>query len=215
MEPDRLGVYFVLPDIEVSEQIALALSALKGGARTIQLRTKGASTRTTVETATRLKTLCAQHEAVLIINDRLDIALASGADGVHLGQDDLPVDMARRLAGEDIIIGASVSSPAQASEAVRLGSDYVAVSPVFDTPTKSDTGPALGLDGTRAICESVSVPVVGIGGIKNKHVRSLVQAGITSIAVVSEIASANDPETATATLAKELRLSLVQIGLSN
>jgi len=215
LEPDRLGVYFVLPDIEVTEQIALAQRALKGGAGTIQLRMKNASTRSSIETATRLRNLCDRHDALLIINDRLDIALASRADGVHLGPDDLPIDMARKLAGKDLIIGASVSSPAQASEAVRLGSDYVAVSPVFDTPTKSDTGPPLGLAGSSAICEAVSVPVVGIGGIKSEHIHSLVRAGVTSIAVVSEIASAKDSERATSILVAELRSSLEQIGLNS
>lgn len=213
MEPDRLGVYFVLPDIKVSEQISLAQRALKGGAGTIQLRMKSATTRSITETAIRLRALCEQYAAVLIINDRLDIAVASGADGVHLGQDDLPVDMARRYGGKELIIGASVSSPSEAVEAVRLGSDYVAVSPVFDTPTKSDTGPPLGLAGTRAICHAVSVPVVGIGGIKSEHIYSLVDAGVNSIAVVSEIASASDTQGATSALVEELRSSIEQIGL--
>lgn len=207
LEPDRLGVYFVLPDIDVSDQLSLAEHALKGGAGSVQLRMKDISTKEVIEAAVHLKALCDRHDALMIINDRLDIALASNASGVHLGQDDMPVDIARRVAGPDLIIGSSVSSAEEAANAQSSGADYVAVSPVFETPTKIDTGPALGIDGSRRICEAVSVPVVGIGGIKYEHIHSLANVGINSFAVVSEIASARDPEAATARLVQELNSS--------
>ncbi|MFR9166301.1 MAG: thiamine phosphate synthase [Dysgonomonas sp.] len=170
--------------------------AVRGGASIIQLREKECPTREFYNIAIKLKKLLLSYNVPLIINDRIDIALACDADGLHIGQSDMPYPVARRLMGKDKIIGLSVENISQAEEANRLDLDYIGVSPVFGTPTKTDTAQPLGLEGLRQIAAISKHPVVAIGGIHSSNALEIMEAGANTIAVVSEISSAEDPAAA-------------------
>ena len=131
-------------------------------------------------------------KALFFVNDRLDIALAAGADGVHVGQSDLPAAVVRSLVPKDFLVGVSVGSVAEALAAEADGADYVAVSPVFSTASKHDAGDGHGLDTARDICDAVSVPVVGIGGLNKDNIPEVIAAGIDGIAVISAVVSQED-----------------------
>ncbi len=181
------------------EQVVRA--AAEGGVTVIQLRDKGSSARSMRALAAALQPHLHALHIPLVINDRLDGALACRADGVHLGQDDLPCRDARRIAGPDMVIGISVGSPDEARAAEQDGADYVAVSPVWSTATKPDAPPPVGLDGIRAIRAATRLPVVAIGGIHAGNAADVIHAGASGVAVVSAIMSAPDPAAA----ARELR----------
>jgi len=140
----------------------------------------------------------------LIINDRLDVALAVGADGVHLGQRDMPLSMAREIVAGRMIIGISAECLADAVAAERGGADYIGVSPIYSTPTKSDTAPALGLEGLQRIRRAVAIPLVGIGGLNRDNAAAVIRHGADGVAVVSAIVSADSPRAA----ARELRTAI-------
>lgn len=173
------------------------LAAVCGGATMVQLREKHATTRFFVEEAQRIKELLAPYKVPLIINDRIDIALAAGADGVHIGQDDMPYPLARRLLGEHAIIGLSVETMEQVQEAEQYDVSYISVSPVFETPTKTDTKGAWGIEGLEQVREATRHRVVAIGGLNAINVQQVVRAGAEGIAVVSAICAAPDPFKAT------------------
>ncbi|MDD4242190.1 MAG: thiamine phosphate synthase [Smithellaceae bacterium] len=179
-------------------------AALRGGVAYVQLREKNLSTRLFVEEARAVKKLLASRGVPLIINDRLDVALACEADGVHIGQDDMPYETARRLLGPKAIIGLSVETWADVEAAQKLDVDYLGVSPVFATPTKTDTREPWGLDGLRQIQAASRHPLVAIGGINAANARAVAEAGAPCLAVVSAICSADDPAAAAATLKKIL-----------
>ncbi|HOU96807.1 MAG TPA: thiamine phosphate synthase [Bacteroidales bacterium] len=175
--------------------------AVKGGVTMVQLREKNCSTLEFVKLAISLKKLLAHFHVPLIINDRLDVALASDADGLHIGQEDMPCNIARKILGNDKIIGLSVESFDQALEANNLDVDYIGISPVFVTGTKPELTSALGLAGIRKISSVSKHPVVAIGGINAKNAAEVLMAGADGLAVVSAIVSADDPMKA----ARELR----------
>jgi thiamine-phosphate pyrophosphorylase len=191
----------------MSEVIRLSVA---GGATCVQLREKHLETRAFVERARALKALLSTlpEPVPLIINDRLDVALACDADGVHVGQSDMPVEVVRAHL-PDRIIGLSVESVADARAAATLDVDYLGVSPVFATPTKTDTAPALGLSGLAAIRALGDTPLVGIGGLHPHNAAEVIRAGADGLAVVSALCAAPDPERA----ARELR-ALVDAALS-
>ncbi len=175
--------------------------AIAGGVSCVQLREKNCSTRLFIEEARLLKDMLQPLGIPLIINDRLDVAMAVGADGVHLGQKDMSIADARRLAGTALIIGISAESLADARRAEAEGADYIGISPVFATPTKHDTAPPLGLAGVRQIRQAVGgLPLVGIGGITMDNVAAVIAAGADGVAVVSAIVAAVCPRTAAAAL---------------
>lgn len=176
--------------------------AVKGGVTVVQLREKDCSSREFYELAVSLKKLLRPYHVPLLINDRLDIALAADADGLHLGQSDLPCDVARRLLGADKIMGLSVENLRQAREANEMDLDYIAISPVYATPTKTDTGNPLGLEGVKAIASVSKYPAVGIGGMNRDTATEVIKNGASGIAVVSAIVSATDPRLASAELRK-------------
>ncbi len=176
-------------------------AALRGGVTAVQLRDKECSTREFVELAGALKAILAPAGVPLIINDRVDVALASGAAGVHLGQSDMDCRDARRLLGPDAIIGLSVETPEQAGGAASLDIDYLGVSPIFPTATKTDTAPAWGIEGLAALRRVSKQTLVAIGGINRENAGAVVRAGADGIAVVSAICGAPDPEQA----ARDLR----------
>ena len=171
-------------------------AAVSGGITCVQLREKHCGTRDFLNEALALRPLLKACNIPLIINDRLDIALAVEADGVHLGQSDMPIAMARKIAGDRLIIGISAESAEDALKAEHEGADYIGISPVFATATKTDTAPPLGLEGIRKIRTLVDIPLVGIGGINKDNAASVLVAGADGIAVVSAIVSATDPAAA-------------------
>ena len=181
--------------------------AVAGGVTCVQLREKEASSREFYDLARALLAVTRPAGVPLIVNDRLDIALAAGADGVHVGQSDLPLDAVRRLVPPSFIVGVSAESAADAVQAAASGATYVAASPVFATPTKTDTAPALGLDGVAALRAALppACPLVAIGGIHLGNASAVLAAGADSLAVVSEIMSAPSPRLAAAALAEILR----------
>lgn len=168
--------------------------AVKGGVTMVQLREKDASTLDFYNLAMRLKSILKPYNVPLIINDRLDIALACDAGGLHIGQSDMPYAVARKLLGKDKIIGLSVESIQDAIDANNLDVDYIGISPVFGTQTKTDTAPALGLEGIGEITRISGHPSVGIGGINLTNAQDIIQAGANGISVVSAIMSAPDPQ---------------------
>lgn len=168
----------------------VAALAAAGGAGVIQLRDKYAFTRTLFDKALAMKKELGGR-ALFIINDRLDVALAVDADGIHLGQEDMPPTVARRILGEKKIIGVSVSSVEEALQAEADGADYLGASAVFGTPTKTDARP-IGLEGLKAVCRAVKIPVVGIGGINKTNAHEIISAGAAGVAVVSAVVSAQD-----------------------
>ena len=161
-----------------------------GGARFIQLREKYASPKDFYEDAKSAIEIARQNSARIIINDRVDIALALRADGVHLGQDDLPPEKARKILGENAIIGFSTHSVKQAIEAVRLPIDYLAVGPVFTTQTKENADEIVGIEGVRQVREAIKdFPLVAIGGITTENFREIFGAGADSLAVIKAVLS--------------------------
>ncbi len=175
--------------------LAVVEAAVRGGVRVVQLREKTLATRAFVERARALKALLLPLGVPLIINDRLDVALACGADGLHVGQDDLsPEDVRRWL--PQALIGLSIERVEQLAAAERLNVDYYGASPVFATTTKADAAPALGLDGLRALRARCTRPLVAIGGIGEHNAAAVMAAGADALAVVSALCAAPDPEAA-------------------
>jgi thiamine-phosphate pyrophosphorylase len=179
--------------------------AVRGGVTVVQLREKDAPGRFFLEEARRLKELLAEYRVPLIINDRVDVALAADADGVHLGQDDLPLEAGRALLGPDKVIGISVSTVTEAEAAAAGGADYLGVSAIFATPTKTDTPPPVGLEGVARLRAVVNLPLVGIGGLNPTNAAAVIRAGCDGIAVVSAIMAAPDPEQAARDLRREVQ----------
>ena len=171
--------------------------AVEGGVTMVQLREKECPTGEFVALAKRLKALLAPLGVPLIINDRVDVALAVDADGVHIGQSDMPYEVARRLLGKEKIIGLSVENFSDLEVANTLDVDYVGISPVYGTPTKSDTAEPFGLEGLRRAVEMSVHPTVAIGGMNAQTIGEVIAAGADGVAVVSAICSAPSPRKAT------------------
>jgi len=179
--------------------------AVRGGAGVVQLREKRLGFRAMVELGLALKALLAPFGVPLLINDRVDVALAVGAAGAHLGQSDMPAALARQLLGPQAILGLSLERLDQLAEAEGQDVDYYGVSPVFPTGTKTDLGAAWGLDGLRALRAATSRPLVAIGGIDADNAEAVIRAGADGLAVVSAICAAPDPESASAALLAAVR----------
>ncbi len=175
---------------------AVVLESVRGGVTSVQLREKHLATRALVATAAHLKTLLAPFGIPLIINDRVDVALAIGADGVHVGQDDMPCETVRRLMGPTALIGLSVECWEDVVRAQDQPVDYLGVSPIFATPTKTDTRGAWGLEGLARIRAFSRHPLVAIGGLNEANIPAVVRAGAEGIAVVSALCAAPDPRRA-------------------
>jgi len=175
-------------------------AAVAGGVTCVQLREKRRSTRECIVEALALQEFLKPLSIPLIINDRADIALAVRADGLHLGQTDMPIDMARRIVGASMIIGVSAESVEDAVRAERAGADYISVSPIFATPTKTDTAAPLGIEGLKAIRSRVATPLIGIGGLNRRNIATVIQNGADGVAVVSTVVCAEDPGQAAAEL---------------
>ena len=179
-------------------------AALQNGATCLQLREKALDPAAFREEARQMAVLCGRYGVPLIITDNVKVALACGAAGVHLGQQDMPIAQARRMAGPDLILGASAHTVQEALEAQAAGADYLGVGAVFSTSTKADASP-LPLTTLREICAAVSIPVVAIGGITETNLLQLTGCGAAGVAVVSAIFGAPDPGAATARLVRLAR----------
>ena len=180
---------------------AIVHAAIRGGVTVVQYREKNASTRRMIEEAQALRDLCRAHGVPFIVNDRVDVALAVDADGVHVGHDDMPAPRARRLIGRSKVLGVSAENAAQARAAVADGADYIGASPIFATPTKPAAPPPMGVAGLEELARASTMPVVAIGGLNAANAASMIRAGAAGVAVVSAIVGAEDVERA----ARELR----------
>jgi thiamine-phosphate pyrophosphorylase len=184
--------YYFITDTGLSREGNLSdvKNALAAGVRIVQYRAKEVATRTMLAEAAELKNLC--RSAIFLVNDRVDVALAVGADGVHLGQEDLPYGTARRLLGTGKIIGITVGSVKEALTAARQGADYLGISPIFATRTKLDAGPPTGLPLLREIRNAVSLPLAAIGGITLTNAAEVIAAGADMICAISEVVTHAD-----------------------
>ena len=172
-----------------SEVAGLAYS---GGTDIVQLRMKRSEGKEMLEQARKIKALSEEYAKFFIVNDRVDIAILSDADGVHLGQSDIPIKDARELLGDDKLIGISVHSTEEAKKAESEGADYVSVGSIFHTSTKPDAYHGLGLDAVFTVKKAVGIPVMAIGGINRGNIQDVIRAGADSVAVVSAVVSQKD-----------------------
>ena len=189
---------------DISEVEAARL-CYEGGADVVQLRMKDTDGGEMLEKAKAIQEIAQKHCKFFIVNDRLDVAILAGADGVHIGQSDIPVEEARRLVGDEMIIGVSVSNVEEAVKAVEGGADYLGVGAIFNTSTKPDADQGIGLDTLMEICQAVDVPVVAIGGINRGNIIEVIRAGADGAAVVSAIMARPDIKAA----AHELKVMIL------
>jgi len=200
MRERKVGKLHVLTDILLQSRfshIELTEQAIAGGADTIQFRHKQGPTREMIQVATEMKRLCNEKSVIFIVNDRIDIAIASEADGVHLGQDDFPIPLARKLLGDNRIIGGSAATMEDAKKCLSDGADYVGFGPVYPTGSKDDAGPVSGIDTLRKIVETIPLPIIAIGGIDKGNTPEVMKAGAHGIAVISAVCCKENPEEAT------------------
>ena len=196
LSKERLRLMFITsshpnPDRSI---LSVVQSALDAGAPAIQLRAKKARSRDTLELGRRLRELTKAANALLLVNDRFDVALAVGGDGVHLGPDDVPVSAIRRIAPERFLIGASTDQPTEAQRLVSEGANYIGCGTIYPTSSKLDAGPTIGLAGLQAVVDAVDVPVLGIGGIDVEGAREIANhTSAAGIAVIGSIMDADDP----------------------
>lgn len=203
-----VGKLHVLTDTVLQSRLLhtdLARMAIKGGADTIQLRQKSGSTRQMIATARKLRGLCQEARVPFIVNDRVDVAIASGADGVHLGQEDFPIPLARRLMGTDALIGGSAVSLEDAEKCLADGADYIGFGPVYPTSSKPDASSPAGIEMMRDIIQKIPIPIIAIGGIHEYNVAEVLKAGAFGIAVISAVCCHENPELAVRALSRALR----------
>jgi thiamine-phosphate pyrophosphorylase len=194
------------------DHIVGAREALEGGADVIQFREKKMDTGEMIHVCTIIQTLCGQHNAIFIVNDRVDVALAMDADGVHVGQEDMPAAIARRLIGPHKILGVSAGDGGKAKRAEMDGADYVGTGMIFPAGVKKDIGVAKGLAVLRDVGRAVRIPVVAIGGIDHGNAASCIEAGAAGCAVITAVIGAPDVRQATATLAQIIRAAKKRTG---
>lgn len=183
---------------------AVVADALTGGVRSIQLREKDLSARQQFELAVKLRSLTREYNARLMINDRIDIALAVGADGVHIGADSLPVAEVRRLLGPEMLIGYSAHAVGEALQAERDGADFVTFGPVYRTPSKLKYGEPLGVSQLAAAVSALAIPVFALGGVKKTSVSEVMAAGCHGVAMISEIIAAAVPHKTAGLILEEI-----------
>ena len=205
--PNISSLYVIVgPDATRSRPVTeIAEAALRGGASVLQIRDKTGDRGDVLPVAVRLRELCHEHGALFFVNDDIALGFACDADGVHLGQSDLPVDVARRILAPGKLIGRSNNTDAEVEESVSMGVDYVAVGAVFPTSTVGKGArQAIGLDGIRRARELTVLPLVAIGGINETNVADVIRAGADCVAVISAVTMADDPEAAALRLAEAI-----------
>jgi thiamine-phosphate pyrophosphorylase len=208
------GDLYVVTDRQLTGGRPLRLvveAALRGGARAVQLREKDLPPRALYPLALEMRQLTQAYGARLLINDRVDVALAVNADGVHLTTTSLPASIARQVLGPGRLIGVSTHTRAEVQAAIDEGADFIVFGPVFSTPSKAPYGPPVGLDALRAVRAVVKLPILAIGGIKPTNLEQVLAAGADGIAVISAIISADDPTAATQNLLAALRATGAKI----
>ena len=171
-------------------------AVLAGGATMIQLRVKEATTRELIAWGVEIRTLCHAAGACFIVNDRVDVALACGADGMHLGQQDMPCSLARKLFGKDMLIGVSASTVAEALQAEQDGADYIGFGHIYPTNSKEKPHPPVGLSTLQQVAKAISLPIVAIGGISGENASAVIEAGASGIAVIAALSKAENPTVA-------------------
>ncbi len=191
---------------------AVVEAALHGGARAFQLREKDLAPRELYPLAQEMRRLTQAYGAHLLINDRIDIALAVNADGVHLTASSLPVSVARQLLGPERLLGVSTHNLAEAQAAAEGGADFLVFGPVFFTPSKAAYGQPVGLEALRAVCAAIVLPILAIGGVKKANLDQVIAAGANGIAVISAIVAADDPTAAAQELIATLHAARVKRG---
>lgn len=204
----KIGRLHVLTDTVLQSRfthVQLTKMAIAGGADAIQFREKTGSSRQMIETARKIQALCAEKGVPLIVNDRVDVALAVDAHGVHLGQDDVPIPLARELLGPAKIIGGSAATIEKARACLSDGADYVGIGPVYATGSKSDAGAVVGTTRLKEMIPQIPLPVIAIGGIDERRIRPVMDAGAYGVAVISAVCCTEDPEAATRTLSDALQ----------
>jgi thiamine-phosphate pyrophosphorylase len=212
------GLYVITEKWQDRSHIDIARAAIAGGAKTIQLRDKSLPDLDFIEIAQQIQSLCRTAGVLFIVNDRADIAWAIGADGAHIGEQDMPPRMSRRLLDmppfiprppgwplRRPILGFSTANPDLARSAADAGCDYIAVGPIFPTGTKEDAGPAVGGEAIAAVKRACSLPIIAIGGIDASNLAEAIHAGTDSVAVVSAVSRAPDPEKAARELVEVLQ----------
>jgi thiamine-phosphate pyrophosphorylase len=203
----KIGRFHVLTDTDLQNcfsHIELAELAIAGGADTVQFRQKTGETIQMIRIAEQIQALCKRAGVAFIINDRVDVAIAAHADGVHLGQEDFPIPLARKLLGEGAIIGGSAKNVEEARKCFLEGADYIGFGPVYPTSSKEDAGPASGLDLLRQVVEKIPLPIIAIGGINKDNTLLVRETGAYGIAVISAVCCEKDPEEATRCLRRLL-----------
>ncbi len=206
----KIGRLHVLTDMDLQNcfsHIELAELAIAGGADTIQFRQKTGETMQMIRIAEQIQGLCKRAGASFIVNDRVDVAIASHADGVHLGQADFPIPLARKLLGEEAIIGGSAGNAEEAQKCFLEGADYIGFGPVFPTSSKQDAGPASGINLLRQVVEKVPLPIIAIGGINKDNALLVREMGAHGIAVISAVCCEKDPKEATRCLLRLLEMN--------
>jgi thiamine-phosphate pyrophosphorylase len=185
--------FYLVTDSRLSKKGTLSdvREAVESGCRIVQYREKGKSTKEMVEEASKIKMMCSDR-AIFLVNDRIDITLAVDADGVHIGQDDMPIEIARKLLGKNKIIGLSVHNRQEAIQAEKAGADYVGLGSIFDTATKKDAGEGIGPLKIREVKDAIRIPVVAIGGICKENCESVINNGADSLVAISAVVCSDD-----------------------
>lgn len=210
----QIGRLHVITDQTVQDRFThakLAGYAVEGGAGAIQYRDKILGTREAIETARTLKQICSAAGVPLIVNDRVDIAMAVDADGVHLGRKDLPIAAARMLLGPEKIIGGTAGTYEEALQVHEAGADYIGFGHIFPTRSKDKPSPPVGLDTLKEICTRIEIPVIAIGGITQQNVEQVIMAGAFGAAVIGAVCAQKDPEAATAELVSAIDQALARV----
>lgn len=204
----QIGRLHIITDFWFQQKYShgdLASMAISGGADTIQFRQKHGSARHLLEEAQKTADVCRDAAVPLIVNDRIDVALAVEAAGIHLGQEDFPVAVARRLLGDGILIGATATTLEQARKAHQDGASYVGFGPVYPTSSKANPASVKGIDALSQVCAGVDIPVIAIAGIRTDRISEVMSAGAYGVAVMTAVSLADDPAAVVHDLAKRLK----------
>ena len=188
----NFSLYLITDRKLTSSLIAVVRKALKGGVKAVQLREKDMETRYLLKLAYKMRKVTAEYRAQLFINDRFDIALAVGADGVHLTQSSMPAEAVRRVVKKKLMIGVSTHSMKEAEDAERGGADFITMGPVYRTSSKVKYGAPIGLDALKKVCGKINIPVFAIGGIKSNRIEKVMETGAHGVAMISEILRAGN-----------------------
>jgi len=193
------------PEWVKGDIIDATLKAIRGGVKWIQIRGKNIPPRQLISIFESIASTAREHACKIFINDRIDLAIILNAEGIHLGQNSIPLSRARKLAGNHFIIGVSTHSLEEAKEAEREGADFITFGPIFETESKRKYGPPLGIDRLREVVRNIHIPVLAIGGINHKNVEQVLQAGAHGIAVISAVLNAPAPDMAAASMLKKVK----------